>query len=471
MIRQGILVFDDIPHESGSPAFRVAGLSLLERGIRTMARAGIRQLLVVVPQGTPVELSRFTQGLDIDLEFAHWGGSSPPTFAPSEAFLLLRGDHVRHHSSLTAFAQGGLRGCDFAVQTSRTTAPEQAARWVSDASGAVAFTRAGAPGKPASTGAFLCVPGLFDPGVLAAKTTDLWTFLADLFQGRCAAFSEIGPEQWQRVTDRRTARAAKNMLFSQVTKSTSGLVARTINVRISVPLSKVLIETSITPNMVTLFLVLSAGLLAAYLVMQPGDYARLFLAGILWQMASVLDGCDGEIARVKLGETKFGAWLDTITDNLSYVCGYAGMLVRMHRLHPDALFPLYAGLSAIAALLLTLAVMYAYALKTGTGSLQYYLGDLHRKVSDHEKDWSHRIIERFGFVAKRDFLSLLIAAALAADQFEAMFWFLVVLFHLAALGVLTTQYKLLGQQKPEPRILPPLIPGLLRSSLPGEEGR
>jgi len=456
---QGILVFDDLSCESAPPTLRVAGLSLLERGVRTMARAGIRRLLIIVPEGTSLQLSRFAQRLDIHVEFARWGASSPPTFAPSEAFLLLRGDHVHHHSSLTAFVRDGLEGRDCMAQVGPPTAAGRAACWISDLPEAMSFTRLPMPGSRVSAGAFLCASDLFTPGELTAKTGDLWTFLAECLQGRSGACSEVAPEQWQWVSDCHGAREAKEMLFDQVSKSTSGLVARALNVRISVPLSKMLIETGITPNMATVFLVLSTGLFSAYLISQPDTYLRIFLAGVFWQLASVLDGCDGEIARVKLGETKFGAWFDTITDNLSYICAYSGLLIGMHWLQPDNLLPIYAGLSAIASLLLTLGILYAYALKTGTGSLQYYLGDLARKIPDGEKDWSHRLLERFGFVIKRDFLSLFIAVGLIANQFEAVYWSLVFLLHIAALGVLTTQYRLLGERATESRhLVPKLLP-------------
>ena len=237
------------------------------------------------------------------------------------------------------------------------------------------------------------------------------------------------------------------MLFDQVSKATSGTVARLLNVRISVPLSKLLVDTGISPNMVTFFVVLCPGLLAAYLATQPDDYLRLACAGVLWQLASILDGCDGEIARVKLAETRFGAWCDTITDNLAYLCGYGALMVGMQRLYPGDYLPLYAGISAIASLVLTLALLYGYALKTSTGSLQYYLGDLTNKVPDSEKDWSYRFLERTGFMAKRDFLSLFIAIGLVANLLAVVYWFLVVLIHVAALGVLTTHYRLTGNQR------------------------
>ena len=243
------------------------------------------------------------------------------------------------------------------------------------------------------------------------------------------------------------------MLFEQVSKAASGTVARLLNVRISVPISKLIVDTGISPNMVTFFMVLCPGLFAAYLATQPDDYLRLAVAGVLWQLASILDGCDGEIARVKLAETKFGAWFDTVTDNLAYLFGYAALTAGMWHLDPDNYLPIYAGISAIASMVLTLVLLYSYALKTGTGSLQYYLGDLGNKVPDYEKDWSYRFLERAGFITKRDFLSLFIAVGLVANLLAVVYWLLIVLLHVAALGVLTTHYRLMGNQRAaEPQI-------------------
>ena len=375
-----------------------------------MASAGIKRVLVALPPGhTPSDKS-LVPDLDIQVEQT----TPEATRLPDAPLLLLRGDCVHHHSSLQALIDAGLQRDDLVAQTSD--------------SGHV------------SSGAFLCAPGALP---VDALTSDLWSWLA----ARPHRRADVAPHLWQRVIDKHSARAAKNMLFDQVSKSTSGTVARLLNVRISVPISKLIVDTGISPNMVTFFMVLCPGLFAAYLATQPDDYLQLACAGVLWQLASILDGCDGEIARVKLAETKFGAWFDTVTDNLAYLLGYAALMAGMWQLHPDNYLPIYAGISAIASLVLTLALLYSYALKTGTGSLQYYLGDLTNKVPDGEKDWTYRFLERAGFITKRDFLSLFIAIGLVANLLAIVYWLLVVLLHVAALGVLTTHYRLMGHQR------------------------
>ena len=405
-IEQGILVFP----AGAATDVQVAGRTLLQRGIRTMAHVGIKRILVVLPPGHTPSGKSLVPDLDIQVEQTTPEAARLPN-APS---LLLKGDFVHHHSSLQALIDAGLQRDGLVAQTSND--------------------------NRVNSGAFLCAPGALPSDAL---TSDLWSSLA----ARPHRREDIAPHLWQRVTDKRSARAAKNMLFDQVSKATSGTVARLLNVRISVPISKLIVDTGISPNMVTFFMVLCPGLFAAYLATQPDDYLRLVCAGALWQLASILDGCDGEIARVKLAETKFGAWFDTVTDNLAYLGGYAALMAGMWHLYPDNYLPIYAGISAIASMVLTLVLLYSYALKTGTGSLQYYLGDLGNKVPDGEKDWSYRFLERAGFITKRDFLSLFIAIGLMANLLPIVYWLLVILIHSAALGVLTTHYRLMGNQR------------------------
>ena len=52
---------------------------------------------------------------------------------------------------------------------------------------------------------------------------------------------------------------------------------------------------------------------------------------ILSLFASILDGCDGEVARLKLQESAFGCWLETICDYLYYLFIFVGMTIGLLR--------------------------------------------------------------------------------------------------------------------------------------------
>ncbi len=43
-------------------------------------------------------------------------------------------------------------------------------------------------------------------------------------------------------------------------------------------------------------------------------YPALAIGGVLAQLASIIDGCDGEIARLKHSQSAFGGWLDAVLD-------------------------------------------------------------------------------------------------------------------------------------------------------------
>jgi CDP-L-myo-inositol myo-inositolphosphotransferase len=60
-----------------------------------------------------------------------------------------------------------------------------------------------------------------------------------------------------------------------------------------------------------LLCLVSAGLFAA------GGALWLAVGGLLAQAASVVDGCDGEVARLRLRESIFGGWFDAVLDRYS----------------------------------------------------------------------------------------------------------------------------------------------------------
>jgi hypothetical protein len=117
-----------------------------------------------------------------------------------------------------------------------------------------------------------------------------------------------------RVVDRASRRAAEDAIFDDLMRGDLGLVARVINKKISFRLTRYLLcHLPFTPNMITLFAGL-VGLLGAYYI-STGTYENIVIGFLLAQAQSVLDGCDGELARVRFQQTGIGEWLDTIVDD------------------------------------------------------------------------------------------------------------------------------------------------------------
>lgn len=112
-------------------------------------------------------------------------------------------------------------------------------------------------------------------------------------------------------------REAIRALLQATGKPTDGWVARRLNRPLSRPLSRLLLAMRLTPAHASL-LSLSTGLAAAVFAAHP-SWPALVAAAVLFQAASVVDGVDGEMARLTHAESARGASMDTAVDIGTYL--------------------------------------------------------------------------------------------------------------------------------------------------------
>ena len=122
------------------------------------------------------------------------------------------------------------------------------------------------------------------------------------------------------VTDRAALRRAERQLVWSLRKSADGIAAKLINRHLSLPVSWLLARTRIRPNHVTLIALACA--LAGALVIAQGGYRAGVAGMLLVELGSIIDGIDGELARLRFQFSRSGQWLDTVVDDVSTV-GYA----------------------------------------------------------------------------------------------------------------------------------------------------
>ncbi|MFC1669708.1 CDP-alcohol phosphatidyltransferase family protein [Spirochaetota bacterium] len=127
---------------------------------------------------------------------------------------------------------------------------------------------------------------------------------------------EINNEQFT-IENKSHIKKARYILKRKILNNTPGFFARNINKRMSLPISAHLSATRIPPNAVTSFNLL-CGIACAVLIFL-NSYLTIALAGIIFQVISIFDGVDGEIARLTFRRTKSGAIFDTVTDLSSLV--------------------------------------------------------------------------------------------------------------------------------------------------------
>lgn len=143
------------------------------------------------------------------------------------------------------------------------------------------------------------------------------TAIADLGAADVIPADSVRPARSPRmaVTDERTRRRAEDVIFAELLRGDLGFVARHLNKPISFRLTRHLFcHLPITPNQVTL-LAGVIGLCGAFLI-ATGSYAAVVAGFALAHLQSVLDGCDGELARVRFQQSAVGEWLDTIVDDV-----------------------------------------------------------------------------------------------------------------------------------------------------------
>jgi CDP-L-myo-inositol myo-inositolphosphotransferase len=122
-------------------------------------------------------------------------------------------------------------------------------------------------------------------------------------------------------------------LFEKLKKNSDGPISRILNRPISNKISELLLRTNISPNQISL-IGFAFGFFSA-LFFYFGDYIFLVIGGILVHLSSIIDGCDGEVARLKLIETKYGGWFDAVLDRYADGMIIFGMIHGHWILHND----------------------------------------------------------------------------------------------------------------------------------------
>src|SRR2546430_16271837 len=113
-----------------------------------------------------------------------------------------------------------------------------------------------------------------------------------------------------------------------MSKPQDGFVSRFLNRPISRRITSVLLKFPIHPSTWTISI---CGLpLSAGVFLVRGDYVSIVIGAAIFQAFSILDGCDGEIARAKNLESKFGERLDNFCDFLSSLLYVLALGLGLH---------------------------------------------------------------------------------------------------------------------------------------------
>ncbi len=310
------------------PLVRLLGLSLIERVILTARDASIREFVVVVGYRGSMIKEELGDGSRYGVEITYveneeWRRGNAVSVLKArdvlkERFLLLMSDHVFEPSVLRDIS--GLQPDDEECLIAVDRHPagyvdmDDATRVVVE-DGRVVRIGKGLPEYNAvDCGIFSCPASLFnvlEESVAGGDETlsGAMQRLAD--RGKLRAH-ELEGGFWIDIDTEDALKKAEDLLSSRLVKPTDGFISRYLNRTVSTRISRLLVKTPIKPDAIS-FTAFVLSLIAA-LLLSHGDYIAVLAGGILVQVSSILDGCDGEVARLKFQQSDYGAWFDSVLD-------------------------------------------------------------------------------------------------------------------------------------------------------------
>lgn len=116
---------------------------------------------------------------------------------------------------------------------------------------------------------------------------------------------------------------AERLLLRNTKSAYEGVIDTYFNRKVAALLTPLFIKARWSPNAVTA-LSLLIGFAAAACFAQ-GRYVTGIVGALLFQVAAVIDCCDGDVARVTFEESRFGEQLDILGDNLVHVTIFAAL--------------------------------------------------------------------------------------------------------------------------------------------------
>jgi CDP-L-myo-inositol myo-inositolphosphotransferase len=313
------------------PLISLLGLSLIERVIQIAHEVGITDFYVVTGYNGE-KVRHYLDGIHQreNIKITHiindeWEKENGVSVLKAkgilrENFILMMADHIFDASILMRLKDKQVTrnevilAVDYNIKNNRWVDPEDVTKVLVENGRIKDIGKNIKRYNAYDTGVFLCSPAIFSAidESLQGGDSSLSGGIKVLAERRNVKALDIKEGYWIDIDDKNALKKAERMLLGQLKKASDGPVSRYLNRPISVRITKYLLKTKITPNWISFlsFILTITGAIFFFL----RGYANLVIGGILAQLSSIIDGCDGEIARLKLQTSDFGGWFDAVLD-------------------------------------------------------------------------------------------------------------------------------------------------------------
>ncbi|AWT60149.1 MAG: Bifunctional IPC transferase and DIPP synthase [Candidatus Moanabacter tarae] len=202
---------------------------------------------------------------------------------------------------------------------------------------------------------------------------------------------------------------AESWLLERLIKKSDSLIARHFHRRISLAISRHLVSTPISPNLWTIFSV-GIGLSSSPYFLSARAIDQ-FTGALLFLIHAIIDGCDGELARLRFQESRIGMKLDLWGDNLVHSAVFFCMGIGWW-IGNQGKWPLLVTAIAIAGVLWTAWLVYRKSVFWARTEIPSF--------SSVVRTRSSRISKIMDALGNRDFIYLI----LLLSVFGKVYWIL-----------------------------------------------
>lgn len=403
------------------------GLKIIERVILGAKEAGIREFVIVTGYKGDVYQGAVGDGSSygVRIKYVQNNAWKKPNGISAlkakdlltENFVLLMSDHVFDPSTLKALLRTKPKDKESILVIDKNL---ESPLDIDDTTKVkVAGGKALAIGKNLEhysaydTGMFYCSPYIFkclEEAVLHGNRS-LSDGMRILIREQRLRVLDNSGNFWADCDTYADIKFAEKKLLKTLSKPTDYYVSRNVNRRVSIFISRFLALTPITPNKISLSVMFLSVVTGIFLA--KGTYPWLLVGGLLIQLISILDGCDGEIARLKFVSSKWGAWFDGAMDKYVDTIIVAGLSYGYWRtsgnnlIWPIAIFVLLG--------LITDSYMHMKFKSVVAGEIKFK-----------------------GLSVERDFWLLALAFGAVFDQVLPVMIFLLIFMHYKVIGRLVT---------------------------------
>ncbi len=313
---------------------KVAGREIIYRTLTFLQKNGIKEFILVINPKYQKIYADFFKNYGFSVKFvvnsAPERGNGYSLYLAKdlvkENFVLVMSDHIYEEE----FVKRAIRGSGLIIdEKGNYIDPHEATKVKTDANGKVVDIGKGLKEYNGfDTGFFVLEKSIFKVAEKLVNENEVIE-LSEIIKAAGVETTVVSGYFWMDVDTPEDLKKAKKLIVKTSVKGKGdGLISRILNRRISTFLSTYLVD-KITPNQAT-WLTFFIGIFAALIALFNPP-----LGGVIYQISSILDGIDGEIARSSLNTSKWGEYLDSILDR--YV-DFAFLLALSWKMKPSLEF-------------------------------------------------------------------------------------------------------------------------------------